>query len=173
MTLGTKLQNLRKQAAMSQEALAAQLGVSRQAVSRWELDISLPETENIIKLAKIYNVSFDYLLDEKITETNNTNQTQSDTVKQSKTISFYILTIIGGVCTYFGIKYLVVLLPLLPMSLPRILSSFTSGKPLSDLLPTAYAYALTAYIPIIMLCGVIAILCFYMAHKVQKKVKNQ
>ena len=62
MTLGAKLQNLRKQSAMSQENLAGQLGVSRQAVSRWELDISLPETENIIKLAKIFNVSFDYLL---------------------------------------------------------------------------------------------------------------
>lgn len=68
MTIGVKLQFLRKQAGMSQEALAGQMGVSRQAVSRWELDISLPETENIIKLAKLFNVSFDYLLDENITE---------------------------------------------------------------------------------------------------------
>lgn len=68
MTLGAKLQNLRKQTGMSQETLAGQLGVSRQAVFRWELDISLPETENIIKLAKIFNVSFDYLLNEEITE---------------------------------------------------------------------------------------------------------
>ena len=67
MTLGAKLQSLRKQSGMSQETLAGQLGVSRQAVSRWELDISLPETENIIKLAKIFNVSFDYLLNEEIT----------------------------------------------------------------------------------------------------------
>lgn len=75
MTLGTKLQNLRKQTGMSQETLAGQLGVSRQAVSRWELDISLPETENIIKLAKIFNVSFDYLLNDEITE-NTTSQNQ-------------------------------------------------------------------------------------------------
>ena len=68
MTLGTKLQNLRKQSGMSQETLAGQLGVSRQAVSRWELDASLPETENIIKLAKLFDVSFDYLLNDDITE---------------------------------------------------------------------------------------------------------
>ena len=68
MTLGQKLQTLRKQAGMSQETLANQLEISRQAVSKWELDTTLPETENIIKLAKLFDVSFDYLLDENITE---------------------------------------------------------------------------------------------------------
>jgi len=69
MTFGQKLQNLRKMKAMSQEALAGQLDVSRQAVSRWELDVSLPETENIIKIKNIFNVSFDYLMDDTITDT--------------------------------------------------------------------------------------------------------
>ena len=173
MTIGVKLQFLRKQAGMSQETLAGQMAVSRQAVSRWELDISLPETENIIKLAKLFNVSFDYLLDENITEINEINQNQPDTAKHSKPTSFYIFTIIGGVCAYFGIKFFVVLLPLLPASLPQIISSIISGKPLSDLLPTAYAYAVTAYTPIILLCGAISAICFYMAYKVQKKDKNQ
>ena len=68
MTLGRKLQLLRKQQGLSQEALANQLSVSRQAVSKWELDASLPETENIIKLAKLFDVSFDYLLNDDITE---------------------------------------------------------------------------------------------------------
>ena len=66
MTFGQKLQLLRKEKGISQETLAAELAVSRQAVSRWELDISLPETENIIKIRNIFNVSFDYLMDEKI-----------------------------------------------------------------------------------------------------------
>ncbi|MBQ8604703.1 MAG: helix-turn-helix transcriptional regulator [Oscillospiraceae bacterium] len=66
MTFGQKLQNLRKEKGMSQEKLADRLSVSRQAVSRWELDISLPETENIIKIKNIFDVSFDYLLDENI-----------------------------------------------------------------------------------------------------------
>ena len=45
MTLGEKLQRLRKARGMSQEELAARMGVSRQAVSRWELNIALPDTE--------------------------------------------------------------------------------------------------------------------------------
>ena len=66
MTFGQKLQLLRKEKGISQETLAAELTVSRQAVSRWELDISLPETENIIKIRNILNVSFDYLMDENV-----------------------------------------------------------------------------------------------------------
>ena len=66
MTFGQKLQLLRKEKSMSQEALAEHLGVSRQAVSRWELDLSLPETENVIKIGKIFEVSYDYLLDEDV-----------------------------------------------------------------------------------------------------------
>ncbi len=169
MTLGQKLQTLRKQAGMSQETLANQLEISRQAVSKWELDTTLPETENIIKLAKLFNVSFDYLLDENITEINEINRHQPDTAKHSKPTSFYIFTIIGGVCAYFGIKFFVVLLPLLPTYLPQIISSIISGKPLSDLLPTAYAYTVTAYTPIILLCGAISAICFYMANKINKK----
>ena len=66
MTFGQKLQLLRKEKGISQETLAAELAVSRQAVSRWELDISLPEIENIIKIRNIFNVSFDYLMDENV-----------------------------------------------------------------------------------------------------------
>lgn len=62
MTLGQKLQLLRKEKGFSQEKLAAELDVSRQAVSKWELDITLPETENLIKIGNIFDVSYDYLL---------------------------------------------------------------------------------------------------------------
>ncbi len=62
MTLGNKLQVLRKQKGLSQEQLAGQLNVSRQAVSKWELDTTLPETENIIRLSELFGVSTDYLL---------------------------------------------------------------------------------------------------------------
>lgn len=68
MTLGQKLRLLRKEKGISQEKLAEQLGVSRQAVSKWELDITLPETENIIKIGNIFDVSYDYLLRENMEE---------------------------------------------------------------------------------------------------------
>ena len=62
MTLGQKIQNLRKEKGLSQEDLASQITVSRQAVSKWELDLTIPDTENIVQLSKILSVSTDYLL---------------------------------------------------------------------------------------------------------------
>ena len=50
MTLGEKIQKHRKEKRMSQEDLAALLGVSRQAVSKWELNDTIPDTENVIQL---------------------------------------------------------------------------------------------------------------------------
>lgn len=52
----------RKQAGLSQEALADKLGVSRQAVSKWERAESLPDTDNLIALATIYDLTLDELL---------------------------------------------------------------------------------------------------------------
>ena len=68
MKLGEKLQQLRQQSGLSQEQLAAQITVSRQAVSKWELDETMPDTDNIIQLSRIFGVSCDYLLREEVDE---------------------------------------------------------------------------------------------------------
>ena len=52
MTFGEKIQKLRKEAGLSQEELSYQLGVSRQAVSKWERDNGYPETEKIVRIRK-------------------------------------------------------------------------------------------------------------------------
>lgn len=62
MTTGEKLQSLRKQNNYTQEDLADIMSVSRQSISKWESDIAFPETEKLIALAKLYNCSIDYLL---------------------------------------------------------------------------------------------------------------
>ncbi len=62
MTLGQRLQKARKESGLSQEELAEQLGVSRQAVSKWENDSGYPEMEKMIRLSQIYQVSLDYLV---------------------------------------------------------------------------------------------------------------
>lgn len=62
MTLGDKLSRLRKENNYTQEQLADILGVSRQAISKWESDASYPETEKLIQLSDIYHCSLDYLL---------------------------------------------------------------------------------------------------------------
>ena len=61
MTLGERIANLRKSSAYSQEYVAEQLGVSRQAVSKWEKDLSSPDTENLIKLSELLNTSVQFL----------------------------------------------------------------------------------------------------------------
>ncbi len=60
--LGTKLADLRKRNGYSQEALAEKMGVSRQAVSKWERGESTPDTDTLIELARLYSVSLDTLV---------------------------------------------------------------------------------------------------------------
>ncbi|MBO5716351.1 MAG: helix-turn-helix domain-containing protein, partial [Clostridia bacterium] len=64
MTLETanRLYELRKKHNLSQEELAEKLGVSRQAVSKWERSEASPDTDNLIALAKIYDLSLDELI---------------------------------------------------------------------------------------------------------------
>lgn len=62
MDLAERLQDLRKKANYSQEQVAELLGISRQAVSKWESGQGKPELDNIIKLTEIYNVSADYII---------------------------------------------------------------------------------------------------------------
>ena len=62
MNFGEKLQALRKARGWSQEELAAQINVSRQALSKWELGASVPDTENVVKISRLFGVSTDYLL---------------------------------------------------------------------------------------------------------------
>ena len=69
MTFGERLQALRQRAGMSQDALAERLGVSRQAVSRWERDETMPETDKVIALADLFGVTTDYLLRPRPEET--------------------------------------------------------------------------------------------------------
>lgn len=65
MKLSEKIVNLRKARNMSQEELAENLGVSRQAVSRWEVGSALPDASNILQLSKLFGVSADYLLNDE------------------------------------------------------------------------------------------------------------
>lgn len=62
MEFGKKIQFLRKENRMSQERLAEKINVSRQAVSKWEQGISVPDTDNIVQLSKFFQVPIEYLL---------------------------------------------------------------------------------------------------------------
>ncbi len=62
MTLGQRIQELRKQAGMSQEALGEALGVSRQAVSKWEGDNGIPELDTLIAMSRLFGITVGQLL---------------------------------------------------------------------------------------------------------------
>lgn len=65
MDIAERLQDLRKKANYSQEQVADLLGISRQAISKWESGQGKPELDNIVKLTEIYNVSADYIISGK------------------------------------------------------------------------------------------------------------
>ena len=64
MTFAEKLVQLRKKEGYTQEELADRLEVSRQAISRWELGTAVPDSSNLLRISKLFQVSADYLLND-------------------------------------------------------------------------------------------------------------
>lgn len=69
MKLNEKIFSCRKKAGMSQEALADKLGVSRQAISKWELGTAVPELDNLLAISKLFGVTTDWLLNDDMEDT--------------------------------------------------------------------------------------------------------
>ena len=68
MTLGQRIYSLRREQKLSQETLAEKMNVSRQAVSKWENDLSAPDTENLILLARLLETDVEFLATGQLTE---------------------------------------------------------------------------------------------------------
>lgn len=66
MTFGEKLFKLRKEKGLSQEALAEKVNTTRQAISKWENGQGFPETEKLLMIGNIFEVSIDYLLKDSV-----------------------------------------------------------------------------------------------------------
>ena len=100
MTTGEKISKLRKDKGYTQEEFGDLLGVTRQSVSKWESDLSFPETEKLVLIAKMFNCSLDYLFN---IETNQSNKEDNkkinkvikgDLIKGIVTTAFAVITII-------------------------------------------------------------------------------
>jgi len=72
MTLGEKIKEQRTSHGLSQETLAEAMGVSRQAVTKWEADQSAPSSEKLIALAKLFQISLDELIGNESTSNETT-----------------------------------------------------------------------------------------------------
>ena len=67
MTFAEKLKSIRKQVGMSQELLAEKIGVSRQAVTKWETGAGIPDIDNMVSISNLFNISIDELICNKRT----------------------------------------------------------------------------------------------------------
>jgi transcriptional regulator with XRE-family HTH domain len=98
MIVGKKIKEIREKAGLSQEEFAEKLAISRQAVSKWEREIALPDIENIMYISDLFNVSLDEIVkgDEKMTK-----KIISDNKNAKFTSKFFIGTFLTFVLTVF------------------------------------------------------------------------
>ena len=83
MILADKIIEERKKNGWSQEELASKLGVSRQAVSKWESAGSIPDLQRILQMSELFGVTTDYLLKDEIEEERLNEYTETNTIKVS------------------------------------------------------------------------------------------
>lgn len=94
-SLGEKICELRKQKGLSQEALGNIIGVSRQAISKWELDEMIPGWESIGQLSKYFGVGLGYFTNELDDVSNEIATVKNVSINHFK--RWLILSIIGGI----------------------------------------------------------------------------
>ena len=97
MNLAGKILYCRKKAGLSQEALAEKLGVSRQAVSKWETGDAVPELSKLVLLAKAFDVTTDWLLSESEPEPETAPEPEAPPASEVKTPSDNWVESIPGV----------------------------------------------------------------------------
>lgn len=110
MSFADKLIQLRKAKGLSQEDLADSLGVSRQAISRWEQGNTFPDLLNLQKIMKVFGVSADYLIcDEYADEGNNDDLPAPETDKLQSQFDFKAnrFLIIGFLWVFAALCFLI------------------------------------------------------------------
>lgn len=101
MNIADRIQFLRKQKGYSQEELADKMGVSRQAVSKWESEQSVPDLEKIIVMSDLFEVTTDYLLKgiEPVSVTN------KKTIKTLYIAFTFVFAIIAGIWSFTANRF--------------------------------------------------------------------
>lgn len=96
MNIAGRIQNLRKAKGMSQEEFADKIGVSRQAVSKWESNQSTPDLDKIITISEYFDVTTDFIL-------KGTGSTPQTAQKNEKALASQILFIASTACLAIGL----------------------------------------------------------------------
>lgn len=94
MDLGQRLKQLRTEKLLSQETVAFELNVSRQAVAKWENNASKPSTANLMAICDLYGISLDELISNKSDEL---SAEQTEPNKSKVKTAIVILSVVGGI----------------------------------------------------------------------------
>ncbi|WP_002151845.1 helix-turn-helix domain-containing protein [Bacillus cereus] len=120
MSLGQQLKKFRESQNLSQEDVAKKIGVTRQAVYKWENDKSYPDIDNLIILSEFYNVTLDDLIK------GNDSFKKKIKIDDKNYVSFYIsfILIFVGICIKSSLIFgLGILLPIFYDSFKKMISS--------------------------------------------------
>lgn len=104
MTLGQRIHELRTAAGLSQEQLAERLDVSRQAISKWELDASTPDLDRLVLLSRLFGVSLDQLVSGALpgqasSEEPDIRRLAAENRRRRQTV---VLTVVGSLAAMLG-----------------------------------------------------------------------
>ena len=110
MTIGEKLAKLRKEQNLTQEQFAEVLQVSRQSVSKWELNTAYPDTEKLIRISKLFDCSLDYLLKDEIEQMDENLISASESAKSDKMTAMWLTylsfpPLFGWVVAIFSLRF--------------------------------------------------------------------
>ena len=100
MDLGQRLKQLRTEKHLSQETVAFELNVSRQAVAKWENNASKPSTSNLMAICDLYGISLDELISNKSGEF---SEEQTESNKSKGKTAIVILSVVGGMLLILSI----------------------------------------------------------------------
>lgn len=100
MSFSKNLVRLRRAKGLSQENLADELDLSRQSISKWELEVSKPDTENLIKLSKLFGVRIDDLIGNEVIDTEALSINVKEDTKKIKMLKIWRGVVISGLILF-------------------------------------------------------------------------
>lgn len=171
MTIGAKLQQLRKAAGLSQEQLASMVNVSRQAVSKWETDQSSPDIDKVLLLCETFNISTDKLLgNEAMEHPGQQNNKLEECVKmnfQRRCLTVGWLTSLAGIAfllaEYFSLFLLRNAAIKLDYNTNMGLGFYSDATEYASIAPMPTIFGIT--IAVIVIGTIIAICSVFFMHK--------
>lgn len=178
MKLADKILILRKQQGLSQEALAEQMDISRQTISRWEMGTAQPDASNILQLSKLFGVTADYLLnddyesDQDVPIVKNTEKTVQTKVRKLVGTFIAVIGLMGNFIIYIFSRMIEVRVPVVRYDADGV-KWYTWG----EFIDHSYKYFVQEYdlelLTVLLWMIVIAGLAFVLADKVKVWLSNR